>query len=198
MPVQQCQPIMPRGVVHADKTYRIRSTAHRIPPWCTCSCAQKILGLSTNSISLVVYVLPAQLLEESGLVDRDSGHGGGNSRCDKKFWIDVRTIVLASVQSQKEWPWIFSRKETLHTKKPHSSGEEAQTNEMFVMTPIGLLEILPHQPHTATVVPLFSYERYRMVTLICDLVYQAFSRWRTANCSNLPAWFIPLLSLIRS
>lgn len=26
---------------------------------------------------------------------------------------------------------------------------------MIVMTPIGLLEILPHQPHTATVVPLF-------------------------------------------
>lgn len=32
------------------------------------------------------------------------------------------------------------------------------------MTPIGLLEILPHQPHTATVVPLFYYGRYRMVT----------------------------------
>ncbi len=29
------------------------------------------------SISATVYVLPTQLLEEGGLVDRDSGHGGG-------------------------------------------------------------------------------------------------------------------------
>lgn len=39
--------------------------------------AHKIsLGMSTNSNAMVVYVLPAQLLEESGLVNRDSGHGG--------------------------------------------------------------------------------------------------------------------------
>ncbi|KAJ5364142.1 uncharacterized protein N7496_009855 [Penicillium cataractarum] len=33
------------------------------------------------------------------------------------------------------------------------------------MTPIGLLEILPPQPHTATLVPLFYDAWYRIVTL---------------------------------
>jgi hypothetical protein len=33
------------------------------------------------------------------------------------------------------------------------------------MTPIGLLEILPSQPHTATVVPLFYDDWYRIVML---------------------------------
>jgi hypothetical protein len=36
---------------------------------------------------------------------------------------------------------------------------------IIVMTPIGLLEILPPQPHTATLVPLYYDARYRIVTM---------------------------------
>jgi hypothetical protein len=60
---------------------------------------------------------------------------------------------------------IQGRGSAYQKKKPHSSGEEAQTSEMIVMTPIGLLEILPSQPHTATVVPLFYDDWYRIVML---------------------------------
>lgn len=53
---------------------------------------------------MVVYVLPAQLLEESGLVDRDSGHGGG-IRNAMKFWKGEKTMLLASAQRQEDASW---------------------------------------------------------------------------------------------
>lgn len=39
----------------------------------------------------MAYVLPTQLLEEGGLVDRDSGHGG-EIRDAMKFWTGDKTM----------------------------------------------------------------------------------------------------------
>lgn len=70
-------------------------------------------------VFMVVYVLPAQLLEEGGLVDRDSGHGGG-VRNAMKFWKSEKKILLAGARRGKDVHLEISREEELYVPKiPH-------------------------------------------------------------------------------
>jgi hypothetical protein len=66
-----------------------------------------------------LYVLPAQLLEEGGLVDRDSGHGGG-IRNAMKFWKGEKIMLLAGARRGKDVFLVSSREEELYVPKiPH-------------------------------------------------------------------------------
>lgn len=89
---------------HAEETYQIRSTAHRIPPWCTCSCTIKLIrGVHyIPSPWWCTYSRPNSL-KRAALSTEIVGMAGG-IRDAIKFWTGAQTILLARLRRQENDP----------------------------------------------------------------------------------------------